>query len=46
MQSRNLKFEKHNINRSRKFQNAKQNEKLQIYRKNEIIYTKTNELLH
>ena len=46
MQSKNLKFERRNINRSRKSQNAKQNEKLWIYRKNEIIHAKTNESLH
>ena len=46
MQSRNLKFKRCNINRSRKFQNAKWSEKLQIYWKNEIIHTKTNESLH
>ena len=31
MQSKNLKFKKRNINRSRKFQNAKRNRKLRIY---------------
>ena len=46
MQSRNLKFKRRNINRSRKFQNAKWNEKLRIYRKNEIIHAKINESLH
>ena len=46
MQSRNLKFKRRNINRSRKSQNAKRNEKLQIYWKNEIIHAKTNESLH
>ena len=46
MQSRNLKFKRRNINRSRKFQNVKQNRKLRIYRRNEIIYVKTNESLH
>ena len=46
MQSRNLKFEKRNINRSRKSQNAKRNEKLRIYQKNEIVHAKINESLH
>ena len=46
MRSKNLKFKKRNINRSRRFQNAKQNEKLRIYRKNKIIHAKINELLH
>ena len=43
---KNLKFKKRNINRSRRFQNAKRNKKLRIYRKNEIVYAKTNESLH
>ena len=46
MQSKNIKFEKRNINRSRKSQNAKRSRKLQIYRKNEIVHAKINELLH
>ena len=46
MQLKNLKFKKRNINRSRKSQNAKRNEKLWIYRKNEIVHAKTNESLH
>ena len=46
MQLRNLKFKKRNINRLRRSQNAKQNKKLRIYRKNEIVHAKTNELLH
>ena len=46
MRSRNLKFKKRNINRSRRFQNAKRSEKLRIYRKNKIIHAKTNESLH
>ena len=46
MQLKNLKFERRNINRSRKSQNAKRSRKLRIYRKNEIIYAKTNESLH
>ena len=46
MQSKNLKFKRRNINRSRKSQNAKQSRKLQIYRKNEIVYAKINESLH
>ena len=46
MQSRNLKFERRNINRSRRFQNAKRSRKLQIYWRNEVVYAKTNESLH
>ena len=46
MQSKNLKFEKYNINRSRRSQNATRSKKLRIYRKNEIIHAKTNESLH
>ena len=46
MQSKNLKFKKHNINRSRKSQNAKRNKKLWTYQKNEIVHAKTNESLH
>ena len=46
MQSKNLKFERRNINRSRRSQNAKQNRKLRTYRKNEIVYAKINESLH
>ena len=45
MLSKNLKFERHNINRLRNSQNAKRNEKLRIYLKNKIIYVKTNESL-
>ena len=46
MQSKNLKFKKRNINRSRRSQNAKRNRKLQIYWRNEVIHAKTNESLH
>ena len=46
MQLKNLKFKKRNINWSRKSQNVKRKEKLQIYWKNEIIHVKTNESLH
>ena len=46
MQSRNLKFEKRNINWSRKSQNAKWSRKLRIYWRNEVIHAKTNESLH
>ena len=46
MQSKNLKFKKRNINRSRRSQNVKRNKKLRIYRKNEIIHAKINKSLH
>ena len=46
MQLKNLKFEKRDINRPRRSQNAKRNKKLRIYRKNEIVHAKTNESLH
>ena len=46
MQLKNLKFEKRNINWSRRSQNAKRSEKLRIYRKNEVVHAKTNESLH
>ena len=41
-----MKFERRNINRSRRSQNAKRNRKLRIYRKNEIVHAKINESLH
>ena len=46
MQLRNLKFERRNINRPRRSQNAKRSEKLQTYWKNEVVHAKTNESLH
>ena len=46
MQSKNLKFERRNINRSRRSQNITRSRKLRIYQKNEIVYAKTNESLH
>ena len=46
MQLKNLKFKRRNINWSRRSQNAKRNEKLWIYQKNEIVHAKMNESLH
>ena len=46
VQLKNLKFERRNINRSRRFQNAKWSRKLWIYWKNEVVHAKTNESLY